>query len=105
MSDVKETEGGMQVICETIDQLVDVLVEHRRRSSDTLSRRGEVPIKIIIFFFRGPARSGCWLGWRIQCIVFYTSFGRFEESTVIMNDRLAFLVRFLSLLTCLMHLP
>ena len=37
----------MRVICKTIDQPVDVLVEHRRRSSDTLSRRGEVPIKII----------------------------------------------------------
>ena len=48
MSDVIETEGaGMRVICQTIDQPVDVLVEHRRRSSNTLSRRGEVPIKIV----------------------------------------------------------
>lgn len=32
---------------ETIDQPVDVLAERRRRSSDTLSRRGEVPVKIV----------------------------------------------------------
>ena len=30
MGDVTETEGGMRVICKTIDQPVDVLVEHRR---------------------------------------------------------------------------
>ena len=47
MNDVTETEGGMRVICKTIDQPVDVLVEHWRRSSDTLSRRGEVPVKIV----------------------------------------------------------
>ena len=34
---------------------------------------------------------------RIRCIVLHTSFGRFEESAVIINDRLAFLIRFLSL--------
>lgn len=44
----------------------------------------------------GSAWSSCWLGWRIQCIL-HTSFGCFEESTVIINDRLAFLIRFFSL--------
>ena len=45
----------------------------------------------------GSAWSGCWLGWRIRCIVLHTSFGRLKESAVIINDRLAFLIRFLSL--------
>ena len=42
-------------------------------------------------------RSGSWLGWRIRCIVLQTSFGRSEKSAVIINDRLAFLITFLSL--------
>lgn len=47
LSDVTETEGGMRVICKTIDQPVDVLAERRRRSSDTLNRRGEAPVNIV----------------------------------------------------------
>ena len=47
MSDVTEKEGGMRVICKAIDQSVDVLAERRRRSSDTISRRGEGPVKIV----------------------------------------------------------
>ena len=47
MSDVTETEGRMRVICKTIDQPVDVLVGHQRRSRHALNRRGEVPIMIV----------------------------------------------------------
>ena len=92
MSGVTETEGGMRVICKTIDQPVDVLAERRRRSSDTLSRRGEVPIKIV-------GVSAEWLlAWmERRCIVPHTSFGRFEENTVIIKYCLAFLIRLMSL--------
>ena len=39
-----ETEGGMGVICKTIDQPVD---ERCRQSSDMPSHEGEVPFKIV----------------------------------------------------------
>ena len=47
----------MRVICKTIDQSVDVLAERRRRSSDTISRRGEGPVKI------GGVSAGWLLAW------------------------------------------
>ena len=98
MNDVTETEGGMRVICKTIDQPVDVLVEHWRRSSSA------VEAKCLLRSSRSE-RSGCWLGWRIRCIVLHTSFGRFEESAVIINDCLAFLIRFLSCFECIETCP
>ena len=53
----------------------------------------------------GSARSGCWLEWRERCIVLHTFFGRLEENTVIIKDRLAFLIRFLSLFRVYLNMP
>ena len=60
MGDVTETEGGMRVICKTIDQPIDVLVRSLSTGDEAVTRSA-VEAKYLLRSL-GSARSGCWLG-------------------------------------------